>query len=107
MVKSSAVTRRPREKPRKVERGEILRHFSIKLPYVGSPKPEAEWLLNGEPLNTSSEGISVSFDCGNAKLEIDEITTSLQVSTVGSSPDLFVMKLCGLKLRRSNSEREE
>ncbi|XP_028967798.1 titin [Galendromus occidentalis] len=55
--------------------GESLR---IKLPYVGSPKPRAEWLLNGKPLDLSSEGVSVSFDCGNAVLEIDEITTSSQ-----------------------------
>ncbi|OQR72858.1 hypothetical protein BIW11_01226 [Tropilaelaps mercedesae] len=52
--------------------------LSIQLPYVGSPKPTAVWLLNGTPLDLSREGTTVCFDCGNAILEIEDVDRNLQ-----------------------------
>lgn len=54
-------------------------HQRIKLPFVGSPKPATVWLLNGHPLDLSLEGVTATFDCGNAVLEIEEIDRTLQV----------------------------
>ncbi|XP_022701747.1 twitchin-like isoform X2 [Varroa jacobsoni] len=52
--------------------------LSIKLPYVGSPKPTAIWLHNGAPFDLSREGVTACFDCGNALLEIEEVDRNLQ-----------------------------